>query len=240
VNILVLSLWTGLSPSGWERKDIAVDDFDRPIESIGFCSYKGALPYVIVLAFVDLGALVFAVYEAYAARNISTEFAESQYIMRAMASTMLVSFIGVPVAIIARRQDPGAFLFILGGIILVVCMSLLLLIFVPKVVFHREREKQKKEGQRPRKVHVWSANEGSRTTTQSGWEEADPSSRDELTGMIKEHGSLEVYHHEEHDQMMAKIEKLTHINTELEGRIATLESRRNTSVPNESKLSHSL
>jgi hypothetical protein len=218
-----------------------MDDFNRPSESLGCCSYKGALPYVIVLAVVDLGALVFAVYEAHAARFISTEFAESQYIMRAMASTMLVSFIGLPVASIARRQDPGAFLFILGGIILVVCMSLLTLIFVPKVIFHRERENQKREGQKPHKVHIWSADDGGnrRAATQYGWEEADPS-HGELTGIMQEHGSLEVYDLQERDQMMAEIEKLTHINNELEGRIATLESRRNTSIPNKEKLSWSL
>ena len=79
---------------------------------------------------------------AYRARNIATELQESNYIFTAMALILLVSFIGVPVVIIAR-ENVSAFYFVSAGLIFVVCQAILLLIFVPKVKALREKEKEK-------------------------------------------------------------------------------------------------
>ena len=77
---------------------------------------------------------------AYRARNIATELQESNYIFTAMALILLVSFIGVPVVIIAR-ENVSAFYFVSAGLIFVVCQAILLLIFVPKVKALRDKEK---------------------------------------------------------------------------------------------------
>jgi hypothetical protein len=137
VNILVLSIWTGLSPLQWEREIQYGDEFGQPTESRGFCTSDRRVYYYSVLAVIDLGALVYALYEAYLARNLSTEFAESAYIARALMIIMAVSFLGIPIAIIAS-DDPRAKFFALSGIIFAICMSLLLFIFVPKELYRRK------------------------------------------------------------------------------------------------------
>jgi len=108
------------------------------VETSGSCSYDGSLPYVVALIIVNLGALLFAIYEAYQARNISTEFAESEYIMKAVVSMLLVCFIGLPVVMIAEEQVARLFTF--TGIIFVISMSLLGLIFMPKIKFHLDKQ----------------------------------------------------------------------------------------------------
>ena len=141
-NTLILSLWTTIGEIGWQREIISTDVFGRTLETFGSCSYEGGLPYISAIIVVNLGAIIFAIYEAYRARNISTEFAESEYVMKALASMVLVCFIGLPVKIVAENQF--ADLFTEVAIIFVICMSLLGLIFVPKIKFHRKLQKKKR------------------------------------------------------------------------------------------------
>ena len=71
VNVLILSLWTGLTPHEWTRTDAKYDD----LESVGECAYRdGGLPYIISLVVVNVGTLLLTMFEAYRARNISTDF----------------------------------------------------------------------------------------------------------------------------------------------------------------------
>ena len=130
-NILVLAIWTGLSPLVWVREKVS------PVESIGQCSSDGALPYVVVLAVIDLGAMAFALYQAYHARKISLEFAESSYIATAIACILLVCFVGIPVILLTNQAR--ARFFVLASIDFVICVSLLLFIFVPKERFRRAK-----------------------------------------------------------------------------------------------------
>ena len=130
-NILVLAVWTGLSPLQWVREKVS------PVESIGQCSSEGALPYVVVLAVLDLGAMAFALYQAYHARKISLEFAESNYIATAIACILLVCFVGIPVILLTNQ--PRARFFVLASIDFVICVSLLMFIFVPKERFRRAK-----------------------------------------------------------------------------------------------------
>jgi hypothetical protein len=71
---------------------------------------------------VNFGMLCLAFYEAWKARNLSTEFQESDYIFRALA-TILVSFlIGVPV--LALSKDPNTHLFI-GSALTFIAVSII-------------------------------------------------------------------------------------------------------------------
>lgn len=118
------------------------DVHGRPVESYGFCTYRQSVPYVAALAGIFVVTLAFACYQAYVARDISTEFAESEYIAKAMGFILVVCFIGIPVIVIAN-EDPSAAFFVIAGIIFVVSVSLLLMIFVPKV-----RQSKVKKGNR--------------------------------------------------------------------------------------------
>ena len=95
-NILVLALWTGLSPLQCETEVLAWDKFGRPTESRSFCASEKSLGFLIALGVINLGPLFFAAYEAYVARNISTEYAETTYILKSLVLICLVCFIGIP------------------------------------------------------------------------------------------------------------------------------------------------
>ena len=134
-NVLVLALWTTLSPLHCETEVVDIDKFGRTTETRGYCSSDDSIAYLIALAVINLGSLLFAVYEAYVARHISTEFAETDYIFKSLVVISLVCFIGIPVLVIAH-DNPAAYFFVLSAIIFVVCTSLLSLIFGPKIMHH--------------------------------------------------------------------------------------------------------
>lgn len=129
---LVLSLWTALAPPEWARESVKFDVHGRAIESYGFCTYRDSWGYLVALGVIFIGTLAFTVWQAWKARKISTEFAESDYIARALSLILNTFFIGVPVLVIAN-DEPIAFFFVTTGIIFVVSGALLSLIFLPKI-----------------------------------------------------------------------------------------------------------
>jgi hypothetical protein len=139
---ITLIVWTVVSPPVWEREVSQVDVFSREIESMGFCNYEESLPYAIILLIVLLGTVLLSLYEAFVARNISTEFAESDYIFVVLCVVVLVSFMGIPIMLIARDQ-PQARFFCSVCIIFIICFAVLLLIFGPKMVAHWRSTKQR-------------------------------------------------------------------------------------------------
>jgi len=136
VNLLILSLWTGLDPLKWEREVTKVDVFGQTVETEAHCESDSFAAFVSVLAVGNMGALVVAAYQAYKARDIALEFSESSYIGRAIGLFLLACLYGIPVLIITW-DDPSARYFVLMILAFVCSMSVLLLIFVPKVIFDR-------------------------------------------------------------------------------------------------------
>lgn len=216
VNVLVLSLWTALNPAEWERKTTSKDEFGRPSESLGYCSYKGSLPYLIVLAVIDMGALIYACYEAYVARDLSTEYAESEYIFKAMATVLLVLFIAIPVAILAR-ENATVYNCVTAGLIFVVCLSFLLLIFVPKIQFHRKKEIEAQESARTarrRRSEVWSSQCTSFDESRVSDEECH-----------EEFGSKVYNRRQMQEELEAENKRLNKVKKRLELRIAMFENK---------------
>jgi len=138
LNVIVLVVWTTVSPLHWLREATAVDVFGRTIESRGYCTSDHFLPFVIILVAMDIGALVFTSYQSYVARAIATEFAESEYIGKSIFCMLLVSFVGVPTMILVS-EEPRAHYFVLTSIIFVLCSSVLLFIFIPKLLAVAQR-----------------------------------------------------------------------------------------------------
>jgi 7 transmembrane sweet-taste receptor of 3 GCPR len=136
------------------------DEFGQTTESRGFCTSDHSVYYYSVLAVLDLGALVYALYETYLARNLSTEFAESAYIAKALVVIVAVSLLGIPIAIIAS-EDPKSRFLALTGIIFAICMSLLLFIFVPKELYRRKPNSSTT-------MHIIGANMGIKRSSNSG------------------------------------------------------------------------
>ena len=138
VTTFVLLLWTFLSPPTFTREISEVDQYGRTIESRGQCNYEESPPYAITLAVVILGTLFYTVQQAFVARNISTEFAESEFIFFVLVVIFLVSILGIPIVFLVE-ENPSARYFSVSSIVFLIDLSILLLIFVPKL---RQRESE--------------------------------------------------------------------------------------------------
>ena len=106
-NVVVLAVWTALAPLHVETEILAVDLFDRAVQTHDYCYSDGMLPYIICLGVLNFIALFLAFYESYRAKDVPLEYAESKYIFRAMACILLVCFIGIPIMVIAY-ENPSA------------------------------------------------------------------------------------------------------------------------------------
>lgn len=131
-NVVVLSCWTALSPLQCEEETMVWDAWGRPMETRGYCASEHSMAYWIALGAINFGPLVFAVYEAFVARHIATEYSETEYILKSLIVLCLVCFLGIPVLVIAH-DNPAAYFFVQSAMIFLVGISLLVLIFLPKL-----------------------------------------------------------------------------------------------------------
>lgn len=132
-NIVILTLWTILDPPHWERDVVEEDAYGRPIETRGYCHSDQEVAFLAPLVAINGIALVLALWQAWVGRGITTDFSESKYIAMATACIFQALFMGVPIVVIAN-DDATALLFVYTTIVSVICFSILLLIFVPKIM----------------------------------------------------------------------------------------------------------
>ena len=130
LNVTLLLCFTFIDPLLW-RRDFVNDD---PTNSYGFCEPEGSswIIFSALLVLVDGSALVLACVMAYRARDLDKEFQESKYIGLACASWFQAIVIGGPVILLTRKQ-PVAQYFTSSALIFLVCSSMLLLLFIPKM-----------------------------------------------------------------------------------------------------------
>ena len=165
-NVVVLSVWTAIDPL--HRKTIVViqDMFLRDVETqgkhhivgdimslyrcshafilfnTGICTSDHVTIFIGVLAFINVGSLFVALWQAYLARNVSTDLQESSYIFVAMSMILMVFFMGAPVIIISKDNNDVSY-FIRVSVIFAICMSILGMIYVPKLIAFRKRKQQR-------------------------------------------------------------------------------------------------
>ena len=132
LNIIVLAVWSAIDPL--ERKLVVVsqDPFLRNTETYSVCQSDHDGIFLGVLCGINVGSLLLAMFQAFKARHINTELQESYYIFMAIVLVTQVMFLGIPVVYIAQ-DNVSAYYFVSSGIIFVICVSVLLLIFLPKV-----------------------------------------------------------------------------------------------------------
>mmetsp|Transcript_29819 Transcript_29819/g.69489 ORF Transcript_29819/g.69489 Transcript_29819/m.69489 type:complete len:978 (+) Transcript_29819:398-3331(+) len=140
LNVIVLLLSTLLGPLFWDFHVEEQDSFGQTVEGYGFCNGDDALPYLLTLCGLNFGALCFAIYQAYQARNISIQYAESQYIFRAAVSILMICCFGIPILLLADRGD--AYFFVSSAVIFCCSCAILFFIFVPKIQFVNEENKR--------------------------------------------------------------------------------------------------
>jgi hypothetical protein len=141
-NLLLLILWTVLDPLYWSRVTVS------ETETYGHCSASDNNAWkslLIVLGLVNGLALVLANVEAYKARAITTEYGESKYIAMIMASILQVIVVGMPLLFLVD-DNPTASYFIRSSIVFVICMSILLMMFVPKIYTWTKKKDARRVG----------------------------------------------------------------------------------------------
>lgn len=115
---------------------ISYDEHGRVTESVGVCTQK-TIVFECALVVINAGVVAVASYQSYIARKISTEFSESEYIAKAVTIVLVVSFMAVPIYFVADDSTKSRFLAQASSVV-VITLSLLLLIFVPKMFYRGE------------------------------------------------------------------------------------------------------
>ena len=85
---------------------------------------------------VNIILLIVSCLQAWEARDIKSEFAESKWIGLAVFSMSQGFLTGIPIVVAVAQEDPRTFYLTLTLLLFVICMAVLLLIFLPKVIIH--------------------------------------------------------------------------------------------------------
>ena len=131
INIVLLVCWTMIDPLRWQREYINGD----PTNSHGFCKSEGNAwkAFSSLLVLLNGAALVLACVQAYRARSLDDEYTESRWLGMACASWIQVMLVGIPVILLTRYQ-PVAQYFTFSALVFIICVSMLGLLFVPKMM----------------------------------------------------------------------------------------------------------
>lgn len=144
LNIVFMTVWTAVDPMFFQRSQRCGSD---AFTSFGNC-VVGAGPVSVAMAGsvagVNFLAIVLANIQAFKARKINTEFSESSSIGLAMGSMMQIFIVGIPLVFLVNDSPPAKY-FILVSMISVICFSVLLLMFVPKMRAMSKFRKQRRE-----------------------------------------------------------------------------------------------
>lgn len=137
LNFGSLLVWTLVSPLRWQRIDIN----GEPWNSYGNCRSNNETVGVVMLTIVtavNASCLFFACYTAYAAREISNEFAESKSVGLALFCWVQLFVVSGPMLFLIDAENVAARYFLQSGVIFAVCVSMLCFIFGP-VVWQKNR-----------------------------------------------------------------------------------------------------
>jgi len=131
LNLVLLLCWTLIDPLTWHREFINGD----PTNSYGFCESEGTshIAFLTLLIVLNGAAIGLACERAWRARDMGDDsFIESRYVGMACLSWLQVGVIGIPVILLTRRQ-PVASYFVQVAIVFLICVSMLLFMFLPKI-----------------------------------------------------------------------------------------------------------
>ncbi|VEU34705.1 unnamed protein product [Pseudo-nitzschia multistriata] len=178
VNVVILSLLTAFDPVHYDVVAVNFDAFGRPSTSNAYCDFNvyNHSKYFAPIILLNSAVLWFALYQSWLARDLSTEFQESEHIYKAVMVMLVVTFVGMPGVFIARR-NLNANLFLGSAVIFVMCISVSLMLFYPKIRYIHGTENQrftdsKKELIRS-KTLVFNASRSSMVPFKPGEKDAD-------------------------------------------------------------------
>ena len=113
MNIILLTIWTTLSPLQWQRiPGSSVDRYGRSVDSIGICQSNNSTVESIMLALlmaINVLSLVVAIRQSYASRHLPSELNESHYIFLSIAFMLEACFLGVPLLWVAADNPMASY-----------------------------------------------------------------------------------------------------------------------------------
>lgn len=134
INIVLLSLWTAISPLRWMRSPSLrnLDSFGRSLESFGSCtgSLEGPNQTVSAMTFpalifgINLVALLATFFQAYSKRRVPALFNDAPQLALCIACLLESFVIGIPVLVVAS-SNPTAFFVVKALVIGAVCFAIL-------------------------------------------------------------------------------------------------------------------
>ena len=141
LNVIFLSVWTGVDPMHWVREDLSNDG----LSSHGLCKLGEtgvSIAMLSCLLTLNFCLVVLAIYQLYRARDIPSEFSESKYIALSLICFFQVILLGIPLIVLVHNQ-PKARYFVKTAIVCVLVFSMLLLVFIPKIIFVKRGRSEK-------------------------------------------------------------------------------------------------
>jgi hypothetical protein len=130
------------------------------------------------------------------------EFSESEWIFRAMSFIMLVSFVTIPILIIAE-DNPRSSYFEECALVFVVCMSLLCFIFIPKMMV---------------RSHIGTKEAVRKSVQNVTWQTIECFTEDRSSTM----GALIMEHPKRNEELREQLKSLSKANSQLEKEVAVL------------------
>lgn len=138
LNVIFMLVWTLVDPMYFEREQRCGSDETTSYGSCRLGRTDVSLAMAASVVVVDFSALVLANLQAYKARNIKTDFNESGHVGIAMLSILQIFLVGTPLVFLVNDNPPAKF-FVLTAIVCVICLSVLFVIFIPKIMSSRKK-----------------------------------------------------------------------------------------------------
>jgi len=137
MNVAILISWTIIDPLQWVRVEVnSLDQYGRSVESFGTCRSRDSVLQVVfyvLIAIVDMSALLFANVANYRARNISKDLHEAGSITLSAAIMLEATLIGIP-AVLVVDELPTASFIVRAVLVTIFCAAILLPLFIPKII----------------------------------------------------------------------------------------------------------
>lgn len=149
-NVAVLLTWTIVDPLMYHREEnVGTDYWHRIISTYGACRSDHGIEFLTPLGIINLCVLLLASWQAIMARRLKSELSDAKFVGLTIGVFIQAFLTGVPVVFVVRDQ-PKAYYLILTTTIFLLCESILLLIFIPKIILQREYSNLSKEEQKRR------------------------------------------------------------------------------------------
>jgi len=161
IALIFLIMWTTISPSAYVQVPIETsrDQFGRITSSYGICTWKNDerkefwQACIYLLQTFEFITILILTYYAYRCRNISTEYNESTWIGLILWIDLQLAGMSTLLSILVTNEEE---IYRIGSSVIIFfnCISVLLLLFVPKMIalWNEKKEKLEKEVRRTERL----------------------------------------------------------------------------------------